>query len=67
MSLSLDQLEAETGTVLPSRDTLSRFTFINQSVFVWAPSTSVVVISHGSNNTATAFAGSSISIVQVAG
>ncbi len=67
MSLSQDQLEAETGTVLPSRDTLSRFTFINQSAFVWAPSTAVVVINHGSYNNAAAFAGSSISIVQYAG
>ncbi len=67
MSLSQDLLEAEAGTVLPSRDTLSRFTFTNQFAFVWAPSTSVVVISHGSFNNATVFAGSSISIVQVAG
>jgi hypothetical protein len=67
MSISQDLLEAETGTVLPSRDTLSRFTFTNQFAFVWAPSTSVVVISHGSFNNATALAGSSISIVQVAG
>ena len=67
MSLSQDQLEAETGTVLPSRDTLARFTFINQSAFVWAPSSSVVVINHGSYNNVTAFAGANISIVQYAG
>jgi hypothetical protein len=67
MSLSQDQLEAETGTVLPSRDTLSRFTFINQSAFVWAPSSSVVIINHGNYNNVTALAGANISIVQYAG
>ena len=67
MSLSQDQLEAEAGTVLPSRDTLSRFTFTNQIAFVWAPSTAVVVINHGSFNNATAIAGASVSIVQVSG
>ena len=67
MSLSKDLLEAETGTVLPSRDTLSRFTITNQFAFVWAPSTAVVVINHGSFNNATAIAGASVSIFQMAG
>jgi hypothetical protein len=67
MSLSQDMLEAETGSVLPSRDTLSRFTFTNQFAFVWAPSTAIVVINHGNFNNATAIAGASVSIVQTAG
>ncbi len=67
MSLSQEQLEAETGIVLPSRDTLSRFTITNQFAFVWAPSTAVVVINHGNFNNATAIAGASVSIVQTAG
>jgi hypothetical protein len=66
MSLSKDLLEAETGTVLPSRDTLSRFTITNQFAFVWAPSTAVVVINHSNYSNAVAVAGASISIVQTA-
>jgi hypothetical protein len=67
MSLSQDVLDGETGTVLPPRDTLSRFTITNQFAFVWAPSSAVVVINHSSYNNVTAIAGASISIVQTAG
>lgn len=66
MSLSRELLEGETATVLPSRETLSRFTLTNEFVFVWAPSTAIVVINHASDNNVTAIAGSSISIVQTA-
>ena len=51
MSLSQDQLEAEAGTVLPSRDTLSRFTFTNQIAFVWAPSTRLSSSTTGASTT----------------
>jgi hypothetical protein len=67
MSLSDDVLEGETGTVLPSRDTLSRFTITNEFAFVWAPSTAVVVLNHANYDNVTAIAGASISIVQTAG
>jgi hypothetical protein len=66
MSLSQDVLDGEMGTVLPSRETLSRFTITNEIAFVWAPSTAVVVINNANNDNVTAIAGSSISIVQTA-
>jgi hypothetical protein len=63
--LSNELLEAEAGTVLPSRETMARFVFLN--AIVYAPSASVVVINHSNYSSAVAISGASISIVQVAG
>jgi hypothetical protein len=71
MSLSVSELDAEVGMVLPSRDTMSRFTFIHVRIHtnvavVYAPSSATAitsgVVSIGNNTVAEA--GSSVSIVQ---
>jgi hypothetical protein len=56
-------LDAEVGTVLPSRHTMARFVFLN--AFVYAPSTATIVLNHSNFNQGVAIAGASISITQV--
>jgi hypothetical protein len=67
MNNSENLLAAETGTVLPPRDTLFAFAFTHLYASVYAPVTAVVVINHGDFNNVVAMAGSSVSIVQIAG
>lgn len=58
-------LEAETATVLPDRDTLARVSVAFLFANVIAPSHATVIITHSAFSSGTAIAGASVSITQV--
>jgi hypothetical protein len=66
MSLSLDELDAEVGAMLPARDTMSIFGSFNNYLNIYASDTAVATTINSSQTSTYALAGSFIFVNQTA-